>query len=283
MRTTIDVGGRELAVRVLGEGPPVLLESGLGGGIDSWPEGVLTALAGSATVVTLDRAGFGGSGRRVHATVAGMADDLVAVADHVAGPAEPFVVVGWSLGGLPAQVAAVRHRERVAGVVLIDPTPVDPPESLAVRVRWRLGGVSLRLTALASVFGAFRGERGERFARRTFGPHAPDESVELLRRFLQEPATIRTVVPTADRVSRYLREVEATLDPAPAVPLRLLLPGVRTDIPARHHGFLDRAAARLVDRWPYAGARTVDGASHQLPFERPDVVVEEIAALLPRS
>lgn len=47
-----------------------------------------------------------------------------------AGETAPFVLVGHSLGGVFARVFAARYPDSVAGLLLIDPTPMD------LRLRW---------------------------------------------------------------------------------------------------------------------------------------------------
>lgn len=61
--------------------------------------------------------------------ITGHADDLVAVLDHLAVPAP--IVVGHSMGGFVTVATVHRHRERVAGVVLVDGgLPLQVPDGL---------------------------------------------------------------------------------------------------------------------------------------------------------
>ena len=82
----------------------------------------MAELSAVADTVAIDLPGFGQSPRASLdpdcMTLARLADHAVAVADAL-GWREPFFIVGHSHGGGVAQIAAVRHPERVAGVVLV--------------------------------------------------------------------------------------------------------------------------------------------------------------------
>jgi 3-oxoadipate enol-lactonase len=103
------------------EGPWVVLIQGLGLSSRFWfevPE-ALTKGPDPWRVVTVDNRGVGMSDRPHWPpyTMGSMADDVAAVLDH-AGIARAYVV-GISLGGMIAQHVALRHPDRVAGLVLI--------------------------------------------------------------------------------------------------------------------------------------------------------------------
>ena len=70
-------------------------------------------------MVALDLAGHGGSGRgRVRHTVAGLADDVLAVADEL--DLGRVVLVGHSMGGPVSLAAAARMPGRAVAVVAVD-------------------------------------------------------------------------------------------------------------------------------------------------------------------
>lgn len=94
---------------------------------ETWDEQpfLASALAQAATVVTYDRAGL--QEDRPARNVRGL-DDLVQELSEVLKCAEvrtPLVLVAHSLGGLIALEYAQRHRQRVAGLVLIDSSHPD--------------------------------------------------------------------------------------------------------------------------------------------------------------
>jgi pimeloyl-ACP methyl ester carboxylesterase len=117
----IDIGGRRLHCRRLGDrGPLVVLESGGGGGssIQDWP--VQKRVAKFARCLAYDRAGLGWSDPSARPlTFERMARDLAALLAAL-GERGPFVFAGGSFGGLVLQAYARLFSETVAGMVLID-------------------------------------------------------------------------------------------------------------------------------------------------------------------
>ncbi|MFC0863791.1 alpha/beta fold hydrolase [Sphaerimonospora cavernae] len=147
-RTVTTSAGNTLAYRVLGEdvlsegasGPVVILESGMAATTEHW-ERIATQLARRFTTVTYQRAGYGGSryqaGGEYHFDA--IVDDLTEVARHVAGD-RPIVLVGHSLGGYLALLAAERLGAQVRGVALIDSSH---PAELQRSIRQAEGGRAL--------------------------------------------------------------------------------------------------------------------------------------------
>jgi pimeloyl-ACP methyl ester carboxylesterase len=135
------MGERRLYARVLGSGPPIILIAGSGvAGVGAW-DSIESSLSASATVVSYDRAGLGRSDPSASApTATNMAADIIRLADAL-GLAGRLILVGRSLGALPAQLFACLHPARVAGLVLLDPTPdvlfsaTDSRQSLSVQSR----------------------------------------------------------------------------------------------------------------------------------------------------
>lgn len=124
MDKLIDIGTHKLHIYCLGAGSPaIVIDVGAGGSYTSWQH-VQEQLAEDTRVCAYDRAGYGQSepgpmprdGRRA-------ADELHRLLQN-AGEEGPFLLVGHSLGGLNMQVFAASYPEQVAGVVLLDPSPL---------------------------------------------------------------------------------------------------------------------------------------------------------------
>jgi 3-oxoadipate enol-lactonase len=100
-----------------GTAPPVLLIMGLGMTATGWWRTVPVLRDAGFRVLAFDNRGMGRSERPPGPyTVPQMAEDAVSVLD--AAGVDAAHVYGISLGGMIAQEAALRHPERVAGLVL---------------------------------------------------------------------------------------------------------------------------------------------------------------------
>jgi pimeloyl-ACP methyl ester carboxylesterase len=126
-RDILDVGGRTMVADFGGRGPVVVLLHGLGGSHVNWIR-LGPLLAQRSRVLAPDLPGFGytppaGRSTTVQANAAWVRRFL----HEAAGT--PAVLVGNSMGGLIAMLAAVAHPEDVAGLVLLDPAlPLAPRE-----------------------------------------------------------------------------------------------------------------------------------------------------------
>ena len=119
----LDVGGRRLHRMCAGSGSPtVVFESGIGSGGVDWTL-VQREVAVFARTCAYDRAGYGWSDREPSPrSLPALVDDLALV---LADLSPPFVLVGHSYGGLICRAYAQRDPAQVAGVVLVDSTPVE--------------------------------------------------------------------------------------------------------------------------------------------------------------
>ena len=123
---TVEVDGRRIGLTCIGNGSPtIVLIGGSRRPADNvWPATV-DAISPLTRVCVFDRAGLGASdlAPRVPQTAADIVADLHA-ALQVAGETGPVVPVGWSFGGLVARLYASTYPDELAGLVLVEGTPV---------------------------------------------------------------------------------------------------------------------------------------------------------------
>jgi len=121
----VDVGGRSLHLHCEGSGTPtIVLEAGLDGDESTWSD-VAGDLKADSRVCMYSRANIPPSDPRpgTH-TAADSAADLDAMLE-ASDEKGPYVLVGFSFGGLITQVYAGEHGDNVAGLVLVESNHPD--------------------------------------------------------------------------------------------------------------------------------------------------------------
>jgi pimeloyl-ACP methyl ester carboxylesterase len=248
---------------------------------------LLAPLSERFHVVALDLRGHGRTKLPAHvfgyASWARHRDDFIAVLERQFD--RPVTLAGDSLGATASLLAAGQRPDLVAGLALIDPVILPP----AAHGLWRiLGAPSFARATLPMARVAAR--------RRRDYPDQATAVAALKRRgwFTSFPAEALIdyvedgFEPTLDGALHLAckREYEAAtyaaqrhdpwtaLERAPPA-IIMLRAGVRSTISAA-------VAKRFTDVRPDARVATVDGASHALPWERPDRVraAIEMAALM---
>ncbi len=144
------VGGTPVHVVSDGVGdPPVLLVAGVGEAWFDW-DPVVPLLAGRHRVVRFDRPGLGASPRAPGLlSLDAEVERIAAVIDQLALP--PPVLVAHSVGAMHAEAFARRYPDRLAGMVLVDPSvePAATPRGTAARLA--ANSVQYAVSVLATV------------------------------------------------------------------------------------------------------------------------------------
>jgi pimeloyl-ACP methyl ester carboxylesterase len=112
---TTDCGPIEVAIR--GEGEPVLVSHGIGGGFDQGLGLAEAYLGDGYKVIAPSRFGYSGTPLEADATPASQADAFVCLLDTL--KIEKAVIVANSAGGTSALQMALRHPDRIQALVLI--------------------------------------------------------------------------------------------------------------------------------------------------------------------
>lgn len=124
----VDVGGYSLHLYCVGENvagsSTVILEPGLGATSTTWAR-VQPGIAQATRVCAYDRAGMGWSDPSPERRDAEqIATELRSLLQN-AGIPGPYVLVGWSYGGLYARMFAGQYPDDVSGMVLLDASHPD--------------------------------------------------------------------------------------------------------------------------------------------------------------
>lgn len=288
--------GRHLNLVCLGKGAPtVLLESGWGGDSLGWPK-VQARIATFTRACAYDRAGYGLSDEARRAMDAdNTVEDLARLLDKA--PIEgPLVLVGHSLGGLYAIHFTSLHRERVAGLVLMDPAiPGDGRAYGALRDKGRKLFADGLVTSEACL-------KAARVADLT-PANSPPDCLE------EPPGSVSSLHDETNRrmgkakfIAAYISETRSMLDDDKGdsidtrqaeprqsslgdLPLVVLVssPNRPEDAPptwdqgrAIKH-MLHQALAKRSTRGKF---HLVPGASHMIQDDAPDVVIEAIRSVV---
>ncbi|MEV4847558.1 alpha/beta fold hydrolase [Micromonospora matsumotoense] len=235
-------GAGERSGGAAGDGPLVVLESGMAATAEHW-ERIAGPLGDRFTTVTYQRAGYGasryrGTGEYRFET---MVDDLVELTRHVAGE-RPVVLVGHSLGGYLALLAAEQLGGQVRGVALVDSSH---PAELRRSLRQAEGGRALTST-LAIMPGSLRAGFGSLLPRAPWIDRLP-ESVRPLALAQYRDPELWAAARREWRVVQERFSDEATGLPRIDVPLVVVTAGrtARTDaVQADLHDEFAAAAPR---------------------------------------
>ncbi|MEV5646765.1 alpha/beta hydrolase [Nocardia sp. NPDC052254] len=111
--------------------PGVVLVHG-GSAHSGWWDHIAPLLATTHRVVALDLSGHGDSVVRSEYPIEGWADEVMAAAAAGGIAGRPYIV-GHSMGGRVAAVVGARHRESVAGLIIIDSPFQEPSGESIVR------------------------------------------------------------------------------------------------------------------------------------------------------
>ena len=238
----VDVGGRSLFVKCVGsseDGPTILLEAGLTGDSLTW-EKVVPSLPPDVRTCSYDRANLGRSDPApTPRTAQDVVDDLDALLDAIdAQP--PYVLVGFSFGGILSQLYAAEHPEDVSGLVLVESNHPDEV--------------------------------------RQFEQHLTRAQIAADRDYTQSNPEGIDIYTSFDQV----REAGSL----PQVPLVVVTATISDGWPPGWDAKLfnrlrAQQQADLADQVPGGQQIFAKGSGHDVPADRPDVVVDAINQALP--
>lgn len=265
----IDLDGRAVRVQAIGlenrrpGSPVVVFEAGATNSLEVWG-GILPQVAAIAPVVAYDRAGLGQSvWDDTSPTPRHVADRLRRVLQRI-GANPPYVLVGFSWGGMLARYFAGYYPQDVVGFVYVDPSPMVT-ESLADNLApfETIGAGRAGFDAYWSSFAAL-------MARASPAVRA---ELQVIRGLLQE-----------DLADRDLHQV-------PAVPMVVIVAGKYFAVPLpvsfdleRHFQADLRYRLEVLNGWvlgsPHGTLVMANNTTHTIPREDPGLIVAAVQRVL---
>lgn len=249
---------------VRGSGGPVVLIHGACGQVEIWGP-VTFRLSEERRVIAYDRRGYGRSQSRPTPHGRLHVEDAVAIIEDVAGG--PAMVVGWSTGGSIALGLAVARPDLVRALVVIEPFfhmlrhAATDNALLGARIMF----ARMRRRAPSDIAEAF----GKWVLAYRSGGTAWDELSDELREIWGSNGSAWLGEPPIPRHGLTMGHVRKSAVAECGVPLTCLL-GAES-IPMFSKGHRKLAAAV-----PHMRTVTVPGATHMLPVQAPDAVVDAV-------
>ncbi|MCO1655706.1 alpha/beta fold hydrolase [Pseudonocardia humida] len=263
---TATVNGVSLRYDVRGDGPPLLLISGLGASSLAWAL-LAPRLAERYTVITFDNRGTGLSDVPPGPyAIDDLADDTAALVEHLG--AGPVAAVGWSLGGSVLQSLLVRHARVLSRAVLVTAFP----SYTAVQDAWLDTGLALRRAGVDPVAVGISSMPWV-FTPRLLADHAAAAAQAELVRADPHPTTLAGFEAQAAGLRVY--------DSRPGLPSA----STPTLVLAGAEDVLTPVAqsVEIAELMPNATLQVLPRGGHGLPVEYPDDTLAAITAFLDRT
>jgi pimeloyl-ACP methyl ester carboxylesterase len=273
-RVRYQLFGREI------QGPPLVFLNGATGVCEQW-ELAQVLMRGIGPTLAYDRGGTGYS-RSSAASVVEQADELAELLTSLKFD-RPAVVVAYSLAGSLGRIFAARHKDKVAALVLIDPTMVEldsrvPGRHSPIRMYWRwyLTDTLAAWTGWDRLNYRFRGKGPKTMAL----PHAENRARAGMFRSRHWWAVVRELLVSGDTA----REVAHC--PMGDTPLLFLL-GEAPEAPNPSEDEYERVINEVLSRASVGGMSRLRGHGHvDLLISRESMSsiarsIQEFAARLP--
>ncbi|HVR88987.1 MAG TPA: alpha/beta hydrolase [Candidatus Limnocylindria bacterium] len=253
--------------------PPIVLLHGATFRAEDW-ENIFPRLTTRYRVIAYDARGHGKSGRAASYGIEELAGDLLRL---IAGVAKaPAVVIGHSMGGSTALVAAAREPTAIRALVLEDPVVDNWDRDWRAEyyrdVHAAIGNVAEPAAftrAIAKLPLPMPGPRGERTVGEVRGFYSPERLATYYR----------DVDPTFVEQFGHARPDghDRVVGAAPACPTLLLAAD-----PKQGSALRDDEADALVRRWPDAQLVKFPGVGHRIHGIRPEPFLEALEPFLRR-
>jgi pimeloyl-ACP methyl ester carboxylesterase len=265
MQRAVSADGTEIAGRVRGQGPPlVLVHGGIGDGDIAW-EALLPHLTDRFTCYLPSTRGRGLSGNNPDHSPPRLEEDITAFVDSIG---EPVCLVGWSGSGTWV-LGATAHSESVVAVAAYEPVVVslmredDLARTRATLEQMGMAAADGRLVEAIHVFAPWicTGDEVAALAKTDFFARWA-QAVPAMLQFVQHDATYAGPRSTDPEM---LQQIAAPV---------LLMRGQQTKL----RTFFTDVAQHIAQHVPDPHIRELQGAGHFAPLLAPDSIAEELTS-----
>ena len=261
--------GRHIAIKCFGSGSPmVILEAGFDwGGSWSWLS-VLPGVGRFTRVCAYDRAGSGFSEPGpMPRDAKHIVSDLHALL-RAAGEKPPYILVGHSLGGVLVRLYRIRYPSEVEGMVLVDPSQPGPNE-------WRKPWIpKLHRCLKLAEQGAITADTKDCMPPNMNSPPSVVVAVA------QRPDTWRSQISELEHVDAYFSELRIAERPPIVTPLIVLTASEQTGLDAKALANWIAGHKSIAALSSRGKQRLIPGSSHNVPVDRPEVVVQAVEDMI---
>ena len=267
----VNVDGADLHFVIKGTGRPVVFVHGNPGSCEDWSR-LYAPVSSRYRMLAFDRPGHGHSQRPNHRpiTVEVQAEMLHQALGKIA--IERPLIVGHSWGAALALVYAIKFSAEIAGVVLLAPAAYESDDGVSFLTKlpaWPIIGdaVNFLFTPLVGAW-VVRTDLAKAFA--------PDPVPKKYLRHVLSEWTRPKKVKWYSVDDALLNESLPKLTPEYheiRVPIAIVTGDADQIVP------VDENAHRLYDVLPYSKLTILERTGHQIPFTRPDAVIEAIDSI----
>ena len=258
------VNGINLAYRLHGEGPPLVLIMGYRLNQAAWPESFIEALAEQFTVISLDNRGTGLSDKPVEGyALANMARDVCALLKQL--QIARVHVLGYSMGGAIAQEFVRQFPDRVSSLILCA-TMCGGPRAVYAK--------SSVLSVMRDLDGLSPEEAARRIWKVTYAPGYLERHPEVAEAQMLREIALPTPLHAADLQFQAFAEFDGSKFLSAISCPTLVLTGDLDELISQQNS---RMLAKLID-----GAKlvVVPGCGHRVIWEATDECVSLITGFI---
>ena len=259
-----NVNGVNIAYRVQGDGPPLVLVMGYRLNSTAWPAALIEQLAQQFTVIVFDNRGTGRSDKPLDGyALANMARDVRGLLDHLG--IEKAGMLGYSMGGAIAQEFVRQFPERVSRLILCATMAGGASARYA---NWRVVRVMRDLDGLSPE------QAARRIWKVTYSPRYLERHRENAEQQMFREIALPTPLHAADLQFQAFAEFDGSNALADIPCPTLVLTGDLDEL------ILPQNSRMMADRIPNAKLAVIPGGGHRVLWEATATCIDLITDFL---